>query len=155
MPRLVAIILGFSLVASSACDSKPTTSEPPVAVGDPPGGDLEMRRVGFNENSPHAEVNPAGGWKIVGSGTYRYDRDDTFKEFRLEVVYVKGAVSTAAGGFKFTDETTVIPGQFTQDFNLRAPVAGETVTLKAVLLASAPDGTVREWSSTRTVLAPQ
>ena len=68
---------------------------------------------------------------------------------------MKGAVSTAAGIFKFTDETTVVPGQFSQDFNLRAPVAGETVTLKAVLLATAPDGTVREWSSTRTVLAPK
>ena len=126
MPRVVAIILGFSLTASSACDTKPMASEPPGSVGDPPGGDLEMRRVGFNENTPHAEVNPAGGWKIVGSGTYRYDRDDTFKEFRLEVVYVKGAVSTAAGIFKFTDETTVVPGQFSQDFNLRAPVAGDS-----------------------------
>ena len=155
MPRFVAIILGFSLTASSACDSKPMTSEPPGAIGDPPGGDLEMRRVGFNENSPHAEVDPAGGWKIIGAGTYRYDRDDTFKEFRLEVVYVKGAVSTAATSYKLTDETTVIPGQFTQDFNLRAPVAGETVTLKAVLLATAPNGTVREWTSTRNVLAPQ
>ena len=155
MPRIVAIILGFSLTASSACDSKPMTSEPPDAIGDPPGGDLEVRRVGFNENSPHAEVNPAGGWKIIGSGTYRYDREDTFKEFRLEVVYLKDAVSTAAATYKSTDETIVIPGRFSHGFNLRAPVAGETVTLKAVLLATAPNGTVREWSSTRNVLAPQ
>ena len=115
-----------------------------------------VRRAEFNIGSPRATVNPNGTWTVTGIGTYRYDRGHTFKEFRVEVAYAKGADAPVGVTHRFTDETTVAkPGTFSTEFNLRAPKEGEVLTLRAVLVTTNPAGVVEESSSTGTVAVPK
>jgi hypothetical protein len=149
MFRLTAILV---ILRVTAC----IVGEQPLRAADPPAVDQEVRRVEFDKGSPGVVVNQSGGWTVTATGKYRYDRRNTFKELRVEVVYAKGADSPVATTFKFTDESTVAaPGTFSAEFRLRPPAEGEVLTLKAALVTANPAGALEESSSTQLIPAPK
>jgi hypothetical protein len=120
--------------------------------------DKEPPALEFEGGVPVAEALPKNAWKVSGTVHYKYPAGWEFKELRIEAFYQKKGEmpSQSSVVLRLPNEmANGTPGRFSCQFdNLRTPGEGETLNIKAVLVAKHAQFGEGEWSLSSPVPAP-
>lgn len=121
-----------------------------------PASTVKKCAVTFDTGSPSTVKGQFMGWTVTGACKYNYDNTWTFKQLVISTTYTKGGMTSNGPSSTIMSEGGVAaPGSYSVTFNnIRAPVAGEVLTIRAEITIQKAGQADQKESESKPVPAP-